>query len=159
MTQVDSTLRVWDDWEPRLQLQSGFVIIENGAKRFITRKQFHTKKYSFDDALYLMHEKCELRPIEDEDRPVLQAQIEKFEATMEKADDRKEFIQSRKETGRAARKERMEKTERIEKQKEGYDLFDVYDENGEIIDKPFVELSNAELYLHGKKEKESANDV
>lgn len=158
MTQTDSTLRVWDDWEPRLQLQNNFVIVENGARRFVNRKQLHTKKFGYDEALFLMHEKCALRPITEEDRPVLQSQIEKFEASVEKADDRKEAIATRKETGKAARKVRLEKVDRIQKQKEGYDLFDVFDENGEIIDKPFVEMSNAELYLDSKKEKEPVND-
>lgn len=151
-------LRTWEDWQPRLQIQSGFVITENGAKRFITRKQLHTKKFSFDEAIYLMHEKCALRPLTDEDYQVLQDQIIKFEASAEKTSDRKDAIATRKETGKAARKVRMEKVDRIQKQKQGYDLFDIYDENGEIIDKPFVEMSNAELYLDSKKEKQSAND-
>lgn len=157
MTQIDTTLRVWDDWEPRLQLANKLVIVENGARRFITKKQLHTKKIGYDEALSLMQEKCQLRPIADEDEAVLQGQIDKFEASVEKQDDRKEAIATRKETGKAARAVRIEKTERIAKQKEGYDLFDVYDENGEIIDKPFVEMSNAELYLDRKK-KEPAND-
>lgn len=156
---LEADQRTWNDWEPRLQLQSGYFITENGARHFINRKQLHTKKMSYDEAIFMMHDKCLLRQLAEEDIPMLKAQIERFEAEQEKQEERKETIATRKETGKVARKARIEKSERIEKQrKKGYDLFDLYDENGELIDTPFVEKSNAELYLDSKKEKEPAND-
>lgn len=148
---ADGDLRVWEDWEPRLQLEINLKIVDNGVKRFVIRKQLQTKKFSFDEALFLFHEKCQLVPLLDVDQETLHKKITAFETKVQKEDDRKESRTERKEVGRAARKTRLETAARIEDQrKRGYSLFDVYDESGQIIDEPFVELSAAEKYLAKK---------
>lgn len=146
---------IYEEWEMKLQLEQGLKVLESGALKRIALKQWHTKKYTHDQALALFAELNIVEPLDQSSREILEIELANYEQAKLDEIKRKESLVERKEAGREVRKNTKELQAKSKAAKErGQDLFNTFNEIGELDNTPIGSMTAAEQFLANKADEE-----
>lgn len=146
---------IYEEWEMRLQLEQGLKVLESGALKRIALKQWQTKKYTHDQALALFAELNIVEPLDQAAREVLEIELANYEQAKLDEIKRREAMAERKEAGREVRKNTKELQAKSKAARErGQDLFNTFNELGELDNSPIGSMTAAEQFLASKTDEE-----
>lgn len=146
---------LYEEWEMKLQIEQNLKVVESGATKRIVDKQWHTKKFTHDQALALFAELNLFEPLDPAGKEILEIELANYEQAKLDEIKRKEDMADRKEAGREVRKNTKDLQEKSKAARDrGQDLFNTYTETGDLDDTPIGSMTAAEKFLASKQEEE-----